>query len=89
MFFDDDSTWPSSFSVLSLPNLNLNRSDLRGSRGLLRLEVKLQCFLQVIERFLFALTLAGHVYFEALRNIPVPRMQDGSCDGRFTTIFFH
>jgi hypothetical protein len=96
MFFDDDSTWPPSFSVLSRPNLNLNSSDLRGSRCLRRLEVKFQRFLHVVESFLFALTLAGHVDFEALRDIPLPLTPDGSCerslhcnilshDGRFGT----
>jgi len=42
------------------------------------LEVKFQRFLQVGERFFFALTLAGHVYFQALRNIPVSLAPDGS-----------
>ncbi len=78
MFFDDHSTWPPSFSALSRPNLNLNSSDLRGSRCLRRLEVKFQRFLQVVERLFFALTLAGQVYFEALRGIPFSLTPDGS-----------
>ncbi len=43
-----------------------------------RLEMEFQRFLQVGESFLFALTLAGYIYFEALRNIPFPLAPDGS-----------
>ena len=42
-----------------------------------RLEVKLQGFLQVGKSLFFALTLAGYVDFEALRDIPIPFAPDG------------
>ena len=46
--------------------------------------MQFQRFHQVGESFLFALTLAGHVYFEALGNIPIPL---APC--RSMTRFFH
>jgi hypothetical protein len=64
--------------ALSRPNLNLDGANLGGSRGLRRLEVEFQCFLQVGKSLVFALTLAGHVYFQTLRNIPLPLAPDGS-----------
>ena len=64
-------------SGLSRPNLNLNRAKLRGTRSSGRLEVKLQCFLQVVESLLFGLTLAGDIDFEALGDIPTSFAPDG------------
>ena len=39
--------------------------------------MQLQRFLQVGESFFFALTLAGDIDFEALRNIPLSFAPDG------------
>jgi len=62
---------------LSRANFNLDRADLWGTRSLRRLEVKLQCFLQVDKSLFFARPLAGDIDFQALRNIPVPFPPDG------------
>jgi hypothetical protein len=56
---------------LSRPNLDLNGTNFWELRGLRRLEVKFQGFLQIGESLFLGLTLAGDVDFEALRNIPI------------------
>src|SRR5258708_558195 len=56
---------------LSRPNLNLDHANLWRTGGLRRLEVQLECFLQVVESFFFTLTLAGDIHFETLRDIPL------------------
>jgi hypothetical protein len=70
---------------LSRPNLNLDRANLRCARGLRRLEVKFQCFLQVRQSLFFTLTLARNIHLEALRNIPLPFAPNG----RFIILLFH
>src|SRR6266849_2470941 len=67
-------------SGLRRPNLDLNGAQLWRAGGLRRLEMKLQRFLQIGESFLFALTLACNVDFQALRNIPFPLTPDGGCE---------
>lgn len=56
---------------LSRTNLNLDYANPGWARGLRRLEVKFQCFLQVGKSLFFTLTLAGDIYFEALCHMPV------------------
>lgn len=58
-------------SGLSRPNLDLDSSDLRWPRRVRRLEVKLQGFLQILQRFFFGFALAGDIYIEALRDVPI------------------
>ena len=70
-------------SGLSRPNLNLNRSKLRGTRGSRRLEMKLQRLLQIRKSFFFALTLAGNIDFKALRDEPISLAPDGSSERSF------
>src|ERR1700722_15525357 len=55
---------------LSRPNLYLDGATLWPSRGMRRIEMKLQRFFQVRQRLLFGLTLAGDVNFQTLRDIP-------------------
>src|ERR1035437_303151 len=62
---------------LSRPNLNLYGANDWGTRGPRWFEVQLQRLLQVGESLCFALTLAGDIDFEALRNIPLSFAPDG------------
>ena len=71
------------------PNLYLDCRHLCGTRGLRRVEVKLQRFLQVSRGVLFGLALAGDIDFEARRDIPLSFRQTVAGNGRFLTIFFH
>jgi hypothetical protein len=56
---------------LSRPNLDLDCSDLGWPSRVRRLEVELQRFFQIGERFFFGFALAGNIDFKALRDIPV------------------
>jgi hypothetical protein len=62
---------------LRRPNLDLDRANLWETGGLRRLEVKLQRFFQVGKSFVFVLTLARDIDFEALGHIPSALAPDG------------
>jgi hypothetical protein len=59
-------------SGLSRPNLDLDGPDLGWPRRVRWLEIKLQGFLQILERFFFGFALTGNIYIEALRDVPIP-----------------
>jgi len=68
-------------SGLSRANLDLDRPDLRHSRSVRGLEVEFPRFLQIGQRLLFALTLAGNVEFQALRDVPIAFPPNGRSKG--------
>jgi len=70
---------------LSRPNLNLDRADLRKTRGQRLLKVKFHSLFQVGERLFLALPLARDVYLEALRDIP--SRQTVAANGLFIRFF--
>jgi len=64
-------------SGLSRASFNLDGADFRHPRCVRGLEVKFQRFLQVRQRLLFALTLAGNIKFQALGEVPIALTPNG------------
>ena len=65
---------------LSRTNLHLDGSNSRRPRGLRRLEMKLECLLEIAQSFFLCLSLAGDVKLKALSNVPVAFAPDSGCE---------